>query len=97
VGLHVHGWSVAEATAFIARHSFQDEAAARREVVRYLAWPGQALRYAVGAEAFAQWVEKRERDGVPLKSAHQEVLSKGSIPLSVLLPEVEYGGKTFFS
>ena len=85
-GLHVHGWSVAEATAFVVAHTLQDEAAARREVVRYLAWPGQALGYAVGAGAIAHWVNERERHGASLRSAHQELLDMGTIPLSILVP-----------
>jgi uncharacterized protein (DUF885 family) len=89
IGLHVHGWSVAEATAFIVRNSAQDETAARREVVRYLAWPGQALGYAVGSQAISHWVRKRRESGESLKSAHQELLGMGSIPLSVLVPQIE--------
>jgi uncharacterized protein (DUF885 family) len=91
IGLHVHGWSVAEATAFIARHSFQNETAARREVVRYLSWPGQALGYAVGSEAIASWVRDRQSHGVPLNSAHQELLEMGSVPLSILVPQTGDG------
>jgi uncharacterized protein (DUF885 family) len=86
-GLHVHGWSVAEATAFVVKNSSQDETAARREVVRYLAWPGQALGYAVGSQAISRWVKKRRESGESLKSAHGELLGMGSIPLSVLVPQ----------
>lgn len=85
-GLHVHGWSVAEATAFVTRNSSQDQTAARHEVVRYLAWPGQALGYAVGSQAISRWVEQRRERGESLKSAHAELLGMGSVPLSVLAP-----------
>ena len=88
-GLHRHGWSIAEATAFIVRNSSQDEAAARREVVRYLAWPGQALGYAVGSQAIAHWVRQRLENGESLKTAHQELLGMGSIPLALLVPPAE--------
>jgi len=86
IGLHVHGWSVAEATSFITRNTAQNEMAAKREVVRYLSWPGQALGYAVGSEAIDRWVNERTQCGESLKKSHQDLLGLGSIPLSVLIP-----------
>ncbi|MEU4423862.1 DUF885 domain-containing protein [Actinoplanes sp. NPDC024001] len=84
VGLHVRGWSIDEAVAFMVAEVGIDPEAVRREVVRYVAWPGQALGYAVGAEIIADWVAARVRDGVPLATAHAELLRMGSVPLSSL-------------
>ena len=84
VGLHVHGWSVDTAVTFMVEQTGLDRVALRREVIRYLAWPGQALGYMVGAEAVSSWVAAQRARGVPLATAHADLLQRGSIPLSVL-------------
>ena len=84
VGLHLRGWSVDDAVRFMATNTAQDERAVRREVIRYLAWPGQALGYAVGAETIAAWVAARRAEGTALPDAHADLLSLGSVPLSAL-------------
>lgn len=84
VGLHAHGWSVAKATDVLATITRQDPHAVEREVVRYLAWPGQALGYAMGAEAIRRWVDRQLDAGSDLASTHSRLLSLGSVPLSVL-------------
>jgi uncharacterized protein (DUF885 family) len=89
VGLHVRGWSLDRAVAFMAGCTGLDRDAVRREVVRYVAWPGQALGYTVGAETVAAWVAGRRATGVPLADAHAELLALGSVPLSVLAPPTD--------
>jgi uncharacterized protein (DUF885 family) len=84
VGLHLRGWTVDEAVRFMATNTAQDERAVRREVIRYLAWPGQALGYAVGAETIAGWVAARRAEGRDLPDAHADLLRLGSVPLSAL-------------
>ena len=84
VGLHARGWSVATATAMLAGITHQDPHAVEREVVRYLAWPGQALGYAVGAEVIRRWVERRTAAGAGLAAAHTRLLGLGSVPLAAL-------------
>jgi uncharacterized protein (DUF885 family) len=84
VGLHLRGWGVDEAVRFMAANTAQDERAVRREVIRYLAWPGQALGYAVGAETIAGWVAARRAEGTALPDAHADLLRLGSVPLSAL-------------
>ena len=84
VGLHVHGWSVDEATGYLSDKTRQDKELVRREVVRYLAWPGQALGYAIGAEVVADWVKARRNQGASLPAAHKDLISMGSVPLSAL-------------
>ena len=84
VGLHVHGWSVDEATGFLSDKTRQDPELVRREVVRYLAWPGQALGYSIGAQVVTDWVKARRNQGASLPAAHKELISMGSVPLSAL-------------
>lgn len=87
VGLHQHGWSVDRAVQFMVDRTALDPDAVRREVVRYLAWPGQALGYAVGATTIAAWVDKQRSEGVSLAAAHDELLAMGSVPLAELSGE----------
>lgn len=91
IGLHVHGWSVTTATEVLARLTRQNPRAVEREVVRYLAWPGQALGYAVGADVIRGWVEQQVSAGVGLAAAHTRLLELGSIPLTVLDTGSRYG------
>lgn len=86
VGLHAHGWSVEQGTAFIADATSQDRRLVQREVVRYLAWPGQALGYSVGARAMASWVRARSRGGASLPDTHAALIRLGFVPLSFLTP-----------
>lgn len=93
VGLHVRGWSIAKATRFMSGQTAQDVGLARREVVRYLAWPGQALGYSVGAHVISGWVKGRREAGVSLRETHKELLGLGSVTLSGLMPSSgDYGG-----
>ena len=89
VGLHVRGWSVGKAARFMSEQTGQDLRAVRREIVRYLAWPGQALGYAVGAHVIAQWIKARMSGGLQLGAAHAELLGLGSVPLSILMPLID--------
>lgn len=84
VGLHVAGWSVDAAVRFLADCTGQDRGAVRREIVRYLAWPGQALGYMVGAKTVESWVAARRAEGLPLADAHARLLRLGSVPLTEL-------------
>lgn len=89
VGLHVHGWSVDEATRFMVDKTGQDPGHVRREVVRYLAWPGQALGYSIGAQVIADWIKVRRSRGISLAASHKELVSMGSVPLSALSSAVD--------
>lgn len=89
VGLHVRGWRISEAAKFMVAQTAQDISAVRREIVRYLAWPGQALGYAVGAAVIDHWVKTRTNSGVELIDSHDELLRLGSIPLSTLMTTID--------
>ena len=80
-------WSVSLATDFLATVAGLAPVIAKREVLRYLGSPGQALAYAVGERA---WLEAREAarayagDGFDLKAWHMRMLGLGPVPLTVL-------------
>lgn len=87
VGLHRRGWEVAQAAEFMAAQTLQDPEVVRREIIRYLAWPGQALGYAVGAQVIASWVKSWLGAGRDIIDAHSQLLARGSLPLTVLMNE----------
>lgn len=84
VGLHVRSWSVARAVAFMSAATLQSADVVGREVVRYLAWPGQALGYMVGADVVRAHVAHAVRTGTSLPEAHTRLLLLGSVPLTCL-------------
>jgi uncharacterized protein (DUF885 family) len=86
-GLHARRWSREQARAFLRDNSVGSEAGLRREVDRYIAWPGQALAYSIGA---GEILRLRESARVTLGSRfhqvafHDRVLGAGPVPLGVL-------------
>ncbi|GAA5054026.1 DUF885 domain-containing protein [Nocardia callitridis] len=91
VGLHVHGWSVERAVEFMVEQTRLDAAQVRKEVIRYLAWPGQALGYALGAQVISEWVREQLDAGKSLAAAHTALLARGSLPLRALATDRETG------
>jgi len=58
--------------------------------VRYLAWPGQALGYAVGSQAIAYLGKAKAGErGIPEDSASRAAGHGVSIPLAFLVPPAE--------
>ena len=86
-GLHAKGWSREKAVEFMLANSSMSSHNAQAEVDRYVAWPGQALAYKVGeltinrlrGEASAALGSRFD-----LRAFHDEVLSRGALPLSLL-------------
>ncbi len=86
-GLHAMGWSREQAIAYVLEHSAQSQADARTEVERYIAIPGQALAYKVGALTIRGLrVEAEQALGKRFdpRAFHAEVLNTGALPLQVL-------------
>ncbi|GIE29298.1 hypothetical protein Ait01nite_023430 [Actinoplanes italicus] len=91
-GLHARRWSREQARAFLREHTVGSETGVRKEVDRYIAWPGQALAYSVGAREI---LRLRESARVALGSRydevafHDRVLGAGPVPLGVLATIIE--------
>ncbi|CAN7672207.1 DUF885 domain-containing protein [Pseudoduganella sp. LjRoot289] len=90
-GLHAKGWT-REQTIQYMRDTLGYDAVAKSETERYMAWPGQALGYKIGA---LKIVELRQRaaealgDKFSLPKFHAVVLGDGTVPLSLLEANVE--------
>ena len=86
-GLHTKGWSREEAVAYMLGNSGMGRSDAEAEVDRYIAVPGQALSYKVGALTIQRLRSKAETELGPrfdIRAFHDEVLNSGALPLAVL-------------
>lgn len=91
-GLHAKGWTREEATTFMVEEGGLAERSARREVLRYMAWPAQALGYKVGEITLRDLRERAEqRLGArfDLREFHERVLEEGHVPLDLLRKRIE--------
>ncbi|OBV37200.1 DUF885 domain-containing protein [Janthinobacterium psychrotolerans] len=90
-GLHTKGWT-REQTIKYMRDTLGYDAVAKSETERYMAWPGQALGYKIGA---LKIIELRQRaqaalgDKFSLPKFHEVVLGDGTLPLTLLEAKVD--------
>jgi uncharacterized protein (DUF885 family) len=86
-GLHAKGWTREQTITYLVEQTGTSEAMARNATERYMAWPGQALGYKVGA---LKIMELRQRAAAALgprfslAQFHDVVLAEGSLPLALL-------------
>jgi len=86
-GLHTGQMTREDAIKYFLSNVAYDEAGATAEIERYMAIPGQALSYKTGALKIRELRSKYEKQlgaKFNLASFHDEVLSQGCLPLSVL-------------
>jgi uncharacterized protein (DUF885 family) len=86
-GMHARGWSREQAIRYLVENAGSTPDDARREIERYVSWPGQACGYKIGHLEIVRLREHaRGRLGArfDLKGFHDAVLSQGSLPLEVL-------------
>jgi uncharacterized protein (DUF885 family) len=90
-GLNVHGWPRQRAIDYLVANAGLSEERAAAEVDRYVAWPGQATAYALGAlEIAALRAEAAGRLGArfDVRAFHDAVLEDGAVPLPLLREKV---------
>ena len=86
-GLHAKGWTREQTIAFLVEQTGTTEAIARNATERYMAWPGQALGYKIGA---LKILDLRQRAATALGPKfnlgqfHEAVLAEGALPLALL-------------
>jgi uncharacterized protein (DUF885 family) len=91
-GLHAQGWSRERAIDYMLKHSAMSATNATAEVERYIADPGQALAYKVGAltiQRLRQRAEQALGSGFDIRAFHRQVLETGSVPMAVLEEKIE--------
>lgn len=86
-GIHVFGWSVEKAIAYMEENTGKPASECSSECHRYAAWPGQACGYKVGQLAIEEIRTKAEAalgDKFNLPAFHDCLLGSGPLPLDVL-------------
>jgi uncharacterized protein (DUF885 family) len=91
-GLHAKGWTRAQAIRFMVEECAQTESGATSEVLRYMAWPGQALAYKIGELTLLELrakAEKRLGARFDVRAFHEAVLGEGHMPLDMLRRRID--------
>jgi uncharacterized protein (DUF885 family) len=90
-GIHEKGWSRDRAIAYFAENAGKSEHDIVVEVDRYIVWPGQALAYKLGElriKALRAEAEKVLGTKFDVRRFHDELLSRGALPIDVLEPRM---------
>jgi uncharacterized protein (DUF885 family) len=86
-GMHSQGWSRAKAMDFLASNTALSLHNVKTEIDRYISWPGQALSYKMGELTIKRLRKQAEQSlgqNFDLRDFHDQVLKRGSMPLSML-------------
>ncbi len=86
-GLHHKRWTRDEAYDYMMENTPLGEETVRREINRYIVWPGQALAYRAGRQRILDLrAEAREAlgDDFDIRTFHDAVLGSGAVPMPVL-------------
>lgn len=86
-GLHAKGWTREQAVDYMLANSGMGRSDAEAEVDRYIAIPGQALSYKIGALTI-QRLRKEAESALgrkfDIRAFHDQVLGSGALPMKVL-------------
>lgn len=91
-GIHAKGWTRDQALQYMLSHSNIGKADATAEVERYIAIPGQALAYKIGALTILKLKAKAQKElGAKFdpRAFHAQVLDTGALPMSVLEAKID--------
>ncbi len=91
-GIHAKGWTRDQAIDYMLSHSNIGKTDATAEVERYIAIPGQALSYKIGALAILKAKAKAQAALGPKfdpRIFHAVVLDSGALPMTVLEAKID--------
>jgi len=91
-GIHAKGWTRDQAIEYMMTHSSMGKSDATAEVERYIAIPGQALAYKVGALTILKLKAKAQAalgDRFDERRFHAQVLVTGALPMVVLEKKID--------
>ncbi len=91
-GIHTQGWSREQAIDYMLANSGMGRTDATSEVERYIANPGQALSYKIGAMTIQRLRAKAEKalgGRFDIRQFHEQVLDSGALPLPVLEAKID--------
>jgi uncharacterized protein (DUF885 family) len=87
VAIHTKGWTREQAIKYMMENEAISEQGATAEIERYMAIPGQALSYKIGAIKIRELSDKYNKQlgsSFKLSAFHDEFLKDGCMPLDVL-------------
>jgi uncharacterized protein (DUF885 family) len=91
-GIHSKGWTREQAIDYMLSNSGMGKTDATSEVERYIADPGQALAYKIGALTI-QRLKKKAQDALgdrfDPREFHAQVLMTGALPMTVLEKKID--------
>lgn len=91
-GIHAKGWTRDQAIQYMLDNSSMGKTDATAEVERYIAIPGQALAYKIGALTIQRLKKKAQDELGPkfdTRDFHAQVLMTGALPMSVLEKKID--------
>jgi len=91
-GMHAKGWTREQSIQYMRDTLGYPESIARSETERYMAWPGQALGYKIGALKIQELRARAQAalgDKFSLPKFHAIVLGEGTLPLALLEKKVD--------
>ena len=88
--IHYFGWDYDKCLNFMKEHLSFPENYIRKELLRYINLPGQALTYKIGEKTILFLRKKALREeGMLMKDFHQKIIDKGPCPLDILLDQFD--------
>jgi uncharacterized protein (DUF885 family) len=91
-GIHAKGWGREQAIDYMLANSNLGRTDVTAEVERYIAIPGQALAYKIGALTIQRLRKKGENalgTRFDIRAFHEQVLGTGALPMSVLEKKID--------
>ncbi len=91
-GLHARDWTRNQAIHYMLANSALTETNVRREVDRYIAWPGQATAYKIGELKIRDLRARAERklgERFDIRDFHDALLEDGALPLPILEDKID--------
>jgi uncharacterized protein (DUF885 family) len=91
-GIHAKGWTRDRAITYMMTNSAMGKSDATAEVERYIAIPGQALAYKIGALTIRRLRTRAEANLGPkfdVRDFHAQVLNSGALPMAVLEAKID--------
>jgi uncharacterized protein (DUF885 family) len=86
-GMNYFDWPRQRAVEFMLENTMESPVQVASETLRYVDWPGQALAYWLGRQAFVEERARAERelgDRFDVRRYHDHILSSGRLPLPIL-------------
>ncbi|MEN8143615.1 MAG: DUF885 domain-containing protein [Gemmatimonadota bacterium] len=91
-GMHALGWTRQQAIDYLLENTASSPQSAASEIDRYIAVPGQATSYMTGSLEIRRLRDEAERslgDAFEVSAFHDQVLSDGSLALTMLRAKIE--------